>query len=311
MDFALAKRLVDISADIGIKHTTLIGGEPTLYDNMFELCQYCRSKKIEAGIVTNACKFGDDHYWQRFLQNPLDGIGISIKGMTEKQFLDVVGSKQLYDQTMKGIERILHYYPNMGVSVVFSNLTTPDDILNIATQAKSMGAKSFQISGCSTVFDHHNGPKDDCMLGTKHFVEGLMRVYDPLMQLYDGEISIEARLPLCVFPQKFINQTISDHTLQNICHVQNRSGLVFDTDGMLLPCNSMIGIDIGKINRDFSNGQELLDYLNTNQMQKDYQELLRYPSDECAKCDFNDICRGGCLMNWTVLTPDVCHAVKK
>ena len=310
MDFALAKRLVDISADIGIKHITLIGGEPTLYDNMFELCQYCRSKKIEAGIVTNACKFGDDHYWQRFLQNPLDGIGISIKGMTEKQFLDVVGSKQLYDQTMKGIERILHYYPNMGVSVVFSNLTTPDDILNIATQAKSMGAKSFQIEGCSTVFED-DVPKDDFVLETKPFVDGLIQVYDPLIKLYDRKISIEVKLPLCAFPKNFIKQMVTDRTLQNTCHVQNRSGLVFDTDGSLLPCNSMLDLKIGKIDRDFSNGQELLDYLNTSQMQSDYQEILRYPSSECTKCELNDICRGGCLMNWTVLAPDICHAVKK
>ncbi len=117
------------------------------------------------------------------------------------------------------------------------------------------------------------------------------------------------RLPLCVFPKDFLEKIIQKHQLQNMCHVQNRSGLVFDTDGSILPCNSMVEVKIGKIEKDFTNSATLLELLNREDIRRGYKEMLRYPSAECDTCNYNDVCRGGCIVNWTVLKPEICHRI--
>ncbi|MBR3256279.1 SPASM domain-containing protein [Candidatus Saccharibacteria bacterium] len=83
--------------------------------------------------------------------------------------------------------------------------------------------------------------------------------------------------------------------------------MVFDTDGFILPCNSMVGVKIGRIDKDFIDGPGLMTLLSQEEIRDGYREMLRYPSSECSDCGYNDYCRGGCIVNWMVLDPDICH----
>ncbi|MDR3125787.1 MAG: SPASM domain-containing protein [Candidatus Nomurabacteria bacterium] len=85
--------------------------------------------------------------------------------------------------------------------------------------------------------------------------------------------------------------------------------MVFDTDGSVIPCNSIIDVTLGKFGQDFSSSKELMALLNSNQLKTDYKSILRYPSSECTNCKFNDMCRGGCILNWLILDPKICRAV--
>ena len=308
MPLELAKRIADLSINAGAKHIILIGGEPTMWKHVFDFSKYCREKAISCGMVTNACLFGDDAYWGKFLDSPFSSIGISIKGITRNQFKDVVGAESLYDQTMLGLKRLLEYYPNSSVSVVYSNIFNHDDILEIAKAARNMGAKMFQLGGCSATISGDCANKD-FMVDKESFVSTIVKLFPILDNLYDGNVILEPRLPLCVFPKDFLEKIIQKHQLQNMCHVQNRSGLVFDTDGSILPCNSMVEVKIGKIEKDFTNSATLLELLNREDIRRGYKEMLRYPSVECDTCNYNDVCRGGCIVNWTVLKPEICHRI--
>lgn len=307
MPLIMAKRIANIVHDTEVKHITLIGGEPTLWPSLFKFNDYCKTLPINVGMVTNACLFGNDEFWSRFLKNPFKSLGISVKGINEKQFAETVGTSNLYSETLLGIKRLLNYYPNKGVSVVYSNLVSPEEVEEITERSHEMGAKSFQLSSCSVTLDDQ-GYNSDYSLQIDQFVDGLIQVYPRLHELYDGNILIEPRLPLCVFPASFLKKVRERKQLLNVCHVQNRSGIVFDTDGSILPCNSMVGIKIGKLDEDFSTGEELLTFLNNSRLIDDYREMLRYPSDECLQCKLNDICRGGCIQNWLALEPKICHA---
>lgn len=309
MSLSLAKEIVNLAHNAGIKHITAIGGEPTLWEPLFELNDYCKKLPIKIGMVTNACMFGDDSYWQKFLESPFESMGISIKGITEQQFENTVGTKTLYQKTLVGLERLLRYYPDRGVSVVYSNLVSPEEIEEIAITAHKMGAKSFQLSSCSVTLDDNDGFSDAYSAQIEQFVDGLMEVYPRLTEIYSGRVLIEPRLPLCVFPVDFLKTLMRNKQLLNLCHVQNRSGLVFDTGGSLLPCNSMVGIKIGKYGKDFTTSEELLTFLNNPELKNNYKEMLRYPSDECVRCELNNLCRGGCIQNWLVLDPKVCRAI--
>lgn len=308
MPLELAKKILDTSIEAGVKHVILIGGEPSMWKHVFDFSDYCKERLISCGIVTNAYLFGDDSYWEKFLESPFSSIGISVKGMTESQFESVVGTKALYRQTIKGLQRLLNYYPNSSVSVVYSNLFNYDDLLEIATISYGLGAKMFQLGGCSATI---NGScaNDEFMVDSDVFVETITRIFPILDELYNGRVVLEPRLPLCVFPKEFLEGIISKMQIQNMCHVQNRSGIIFDTEGYILPCNSMVEVKMGKIGKDFSNGMELLTLLNNDEICYGYREMLRYPSEECTFCDLNEYCRGGCIINWTVLDPKICRRI--
>ncbi len=306
MSFELAKKIVNVSIEAGVKHVILIGGEPTMWKHIFDFSDYCHSKSISLGMVTNACLFGDDTYWNKFLESPFTSVGISVKGITESQFENVVGSKALYKKTIIGLRRLLNYYPNSSVSVVYSNIFNYDDILEIAKISHDMGAKMFQLGGCSATINGECA-SDEFMVNREEFVNTIMKIFPTLNKIYDGNVVLEPRLPLCVFPEKFLKKIIVKKQLQNMCHVQNRSGLVFDNEGFILPCNSMVDVKIGKVGEDFLNGKELLELLNHEEIREGYKEMLRYPSVECKHCGYNDFCRGGCIVNWTILDPEICR----
>ena len=46
MDVFVAKRLTDISVEIGVKNIKLIGGEPTIYPHFFEILEYLMSLSL-------------------------------------------------------------------------------------------------------------------------------------------------------------------------------------------------------------------------------------------------------------------------
>ncbi|MDR3125788.1 MAG: hypothetical protein LBU20_01840 [Candidatus Nomurabacteria bacterium] len=54
---------------------------------------------------------------------------------------------------MTGLERLLNYYSNRGVSTVYSNLVSVEEIEDIAVKSRKMGAKSFQVSSCSATLN--------------------------------------------------------------------------------------------------------------------------------------------------------------
>lgn len=147
------------------------------------------------------------------------------------------------------------------------------------------------------------------MNSQEQLVDNLIQLHDYLDDLYSGDIVIDQSFPLCYLPDDFVTLLLARGQLGGMCHVQSRSGLVFDTNGDILLCNTINNARIVK-RADYSDGLSLIHCLNSQSLKADYREILRYPSDECSICKYNNICRGGCLMNWTHLDPDlVCHPV--
>ncbi len=309
MSFDQAKKLVELVVGLGINHVTLTGGEPTLWPHLFAFNEYARSKGVTVSMITNACKFGDDKYWERYLKSPCDNVGVSIKGVTERQFVDVVGAPALLASTIKGIERAIKYHPKAGVGTVYSTLTSQDDVKAIAWMAWDLGAESFVISPCGvTVSD--GVPSNQYVVEPKQLVKDIQELHGFLDELYEGEIVIEMSLPYCMWPQEFLDRLVSKGQLLGECSVQDRSGLVFDSKGNVLFCNNMLETCVAAYGVDFVDTASLMSHLNCDKVCGEYAEVLRYPADCCTVCSKKDQCRGGCNINWAILDPqELCHAV--
>lgn len=309
MTLEKAKEIIDLACSMDVHQITLTGGEPTYWNNLIDFNQYCNGKDVHVGMVTNACRFGNDKYWDRYLKSPCESVGVSIKGVNATQFSNLVNAPNLLKQTIRGIERVMNFYQDIGVSTVYNNLVSIDDLKGIATISKELGAKSFIVSLCTATLSD-KGPSDQYMIDPHKLATNLMDVYPFLDQLYDSKVTLEISLPLCLWPKSFIDQLIDNNQIMSICHVQDRSGLIFDTNGDIMPCNGMVGIYIAKKDIDFNDAESLKNHLNCQDLRDNYAELLRYPADCCEKCIYNDRCRGGCIINWTILEPqDLCHPV--
>ena len=306
LDIGKAKKIIQYLSELEIDRAVFIGGEPTLYPELFELNDECHSRGMKTSIVTNASSFANDLFWSKYLDCPCDNAGISIKAISKLSAKNLLHMSERQFHTMiTGLERGLSIHGSDGVSTVLNNLISVEEVKEMAVQAKRFGAKSFMLSLCNATLDD-NHSSGDFMLEKAEVAKASMELAPYLDELYEGNIILELSLPLCYWPEYFIDQLIYKGQLSSLCHMQGRSGVVFSTDGDILPCNSMIGqkiIDWGQ----YHSVSELINILNSEEISSLYSTLLRYPAECCSNCRKNDFCRGGCVVNWTILSPESCN----
>ena len=306
MSLKTAKELVEIGMAAGVKHFNIIGGEPTMWPGLFEINRFCKGLGVTTGLITNAAKFGDDKYWERYQESPCDRISISVKSVAREQFKDVTKSK-IYDKTMKGIGRAINFHKT-GVTAVHNSLVGLDGLRQIAVTCRELGASSIIVNMCSPVITE-DGVDQGFSIEQKQLVEDVMKIHPFLEDLYDGKAEIDIQLPLCLFPTSFIDEALAKGQLATVCHVFSRSGINHDINGDVMICNQLFNGVIAEKGADYHDGESLLSHLNQDSMIKDYKRLLRYPSKVCSGCRLKNDCRGGCLVNWMILDPSICHAI--
>lgn len=308
MSIKTAKELVKISAEIGVKNFIIIGGEPTLWPHLFELNRFCKKLGVTTGLITNAARFGNDEYWEKYKQYPCDSMSISVKSVDKTEFQNATKAK-IFNQTMKGIERAISF-GNSGVSTVYNSLVGIDGLKRIAVKCKELGAKFFTVDLCNAVLSD-NGVAKGFSVEPHQLAIDIMEFQPFLNELYGGNIDIEIFIPLCLFTPQFVEKMFETNQIGTLCHVYTRRGLNFNTNGDIIPCNCMFDTIIAQKGIDFIDGQSLLAHLNNKNLRGDYKKLLRYPSSACNGCLWEKDCRGGCLVNWMAFDPSICHTITK
>jgi radical SAM protein with 4Fe4S-binding SPASM domain len=307
MRLTTAKKLVGISQEAGARHFNIIGGEPTLWPGLFGLNKFCRDRGVSTGLITNAVRFGDDRYWHEYQQHPSDQISISVKSTNKVEFCEVTKSG-VYDKTMKGIARAIEFH-GCGISTVYNSLVGLDGLRQIAEDCRGLGASKIIVNMCSPVIDG-DGVVQRFATEPEQLVEDTVAMYDLLDEIYNGKFEIDIQMPLCLFPQSFVGEMLAKKHLATICQVFNRSGLNFDTVGNLTVCNELFNSVVARMGVDYHDAPSLMEHLNRDELREDYRQLLRFPAEACSDCRWQNRCRGGCLLNWMILDPAICRAVR-
>ncbi len=308
MSLEMAKHLVELSLEIGVKEFVLIGGEPTLWPHLFELLTFIKKYDAPVSIITNAIHFSNDDFWERYQNNPANSVGISVKAVDREKFNSVTNSV-LYDESLLGIKRAINFY-NCGVSAVHNSLLGVNGTLEIARQCRQLGATSFQLVLCTPVL-RGEAISTEFVISPANIWEDLHFLSQNIEYLYGMEnVNYDTQMPLCLFPKEFVKRKLLNGKLQSQCHVFSRSGINFDFRGNVLFCNTIAEI-IARYGVDFIDAESLINFMSSEQKRAEYRQVLRYPSKECRKCIWREDCRGGCLMNWFVYDPDeICRAVE-
>jgi len=300
MTLSLAINLLDIIKDLKIKNVILIGGEPTLWQPLFEINQYCRENSIRTTLVTNGYCFGIDRFWEKYQQFPCDQIGFSLKSHTPKMLYQTAGVKN-FKIFEKGFRRITENVANYGLSITY-NSYYQDKLPEMVKWAVNNGSKSIKIEFCSTVFVN-NQPDNSYMVEPKKIVREILDIYDTIDKLTKGKLLFEMNLPFCMWPRDFIEMLIEKKQIISVCHLLKNVGVIFDIDGKLMMCNALFDYPLGQYQKDFTNASQLIEFLNNQVNSAYYKKMTCYPSEICADCSWYEKCGGGCPLRWALYKP--------
>ncbi len=96
--------LIRQASEMGVKDVLLLGGEPLLREDIFEIVKLIKKYKMIAVIVTNGTLL-DEKMLDKLFDSGLDNLHISIDGASEDTFSKIRGEK-LLSRIIKNIETI-------------------------------------------------------------------------------------------------------------------------------------------------------------------------------------------------------------
>ena len=122
--------------------------------------------------------------------------------------------------------------------------------------------------------------------------------YEELCRITKGNFVLHQTFPICIWKDSIIRNMQKNNQIYSSCQLLQKSGIIFDTNGNLIPCNALYDFVIGEYGKDFENSDSLQEYLNSNDICDFYKKISTYPSEECIDCRNWDVCGGGCISNW-------------
>jgi MoaA/NifB/PqqE/SkfB family radical SAM enzyme len=132
------KRRIDKLAELGTAIGTISGGEPLLHPELDEIIRHIRKRGMIAGLITNGYLLVPERI-ERLNQAGLEHLQISIDNVQP----DDVSKKSLkvLDQKLELLAKYSVFQVNIN-SVLGSGIRNPDDALQVAHRAVSLGFSS-------------------------------------------------------------------------------------------------------------------------------------------------------------------------
>lgn len=302
MDFLLACELLDFVAALEIKEVALLGGEPTCYDGLTELVRYCRRIGINCQLITNGIKLSDAEFVSRIAEAGVSCVDISLKGFSAENYIAETGSDR-YSQVMCAIKNVKSLGLPFSVSMVLSRNNIKGFIDGVRDAASS-GANNFAFSFC-----HDFSALDAGDTNTEYSIQqnvldvaaGFVNSYEELREATDDCFVLHQTFPFCIWEPNFIELLRSRSQIFSSCQIFRRDGLIFDTEGRLIPCNFMHQVKLGRFKEDFSSLEEFASFWNSETIKQYYKAITTgsVPDEACLNnCPSWKLCGGGCLSNW-------------
>lgn len=308
MKLELAKKLVLLVREVGVKSIILIGGEPTLWKPLFEFNDFCRDLNIKTSLVTNGRQFRSKEFIEEFQQHPTTVVAPSLKAFDESSSLAITSISD-FEGVKEGMRNICSISKTY-ISIVYNTLIQ-GKLVEMVKTATELGSFGVRVSVCTPMSE--NGKfVSPFTVDYDIMVDEISGSYEKMMELTKGNLSLELKTPFCIWPRDFIDNLIRLNQVGSGCQFFHRAGVIFDTDGTAMLCNSMFDCPVGKFETNFSDGESLLKLLDSNEVKSIYRHITAYPSKICVDCDLYVRCRGGCPIMWTTRNAEeIISAAKK
>ena len=299
MDIKDFLRILDFLNAQNIKKVTLMGGEPTCYNNLLKAINLCNEHGIDTVLVTNGIKLADANLVMQLQQAGLTRLNLSLKGYDNNDFMSITGVDGFHI-ALAAIKNISESDIPFTVSMVLSSDNIHGFIKGV-TAAKAAGAEHFSFSfrydfsvlnNKVRVIDRYDFEKN--IFGV---IDEFINQYSELCKVLKNNFTLAQSFPLCAWPEEFIMHMASKLELRSVCQLLRHSGLIFDIDFRVIPCNAMYQISLGKFGEDFNSSDFGL-YWNSARIKEIFNKLRSVPSIKCNSCKWLNVCGGGCVSHW-------------
>lgn len=297
MDIEKAKKAVSVLKKYNVKKIVLIGGEPTIYSHFLELVNYIHKNEISCTVATNGVAFEQMDFARATVDAGVNNINISLKATSEIDYKKYTGVEVL-KSVMKGYSNLksIGFNPVFSYVIVNDNQEEFDELINLL-EKNQINQIGFQFVKPVIEFD-----KTDSIMDLRAMASFVEYIYER-MKKTDIRYSLEISFPLCLIKKEILHKLINEKRITTCCHVQKGSGIVFDTDFKVLPCNHFAEYPFNETPIDFSRENAIEELWSSNEVIEFRDKARCYPSNVCETCNLWNICGGGCFTRWLFINP--------
>ena len=293
MSLDLAKKLIEFAKTMGVKAVLLIGGEPTYHPHIIEILEFIKEQKMFVTIVTNGYRLHDKNFAKELENFNYGKLGFSIKAANREQHKKLTGT-DTFEEVLEAMENIREAKFKVGYSTVI-NRGTIDNLEEFAYMIKKHAPKhSLLYSLCNPAISNSGAVNSDYVVPTEELTRKIAAKWEQLSEILEGRVKLEQSLPQCIWPDGFIDMLKEKKQVSFGCQVMTRKGIIFDTEGKLLVCNSLTDYPIAEFDKTFDDKESFEQFWESEELRKLYKKFYEYPMSKCADCDVYSECGGGC-----------------
>ena len=182
-----------------------------------------------------------------------------------------------------------------------------DDIVELVNLCQSNSVDNVTFQYVKPIVEMNSEPVMDMFDMGQH----VCRLFD-IMEKPGLRWSVEISFPLCLIPDEYRNLILQSGKAYVGCHIRRCSGVIFDTDFKIIPCNHFVNMPYSDNALHPISSQSI----ETLWKSEDYTGFINtignYPGSNCKKCSMWNQCGGGCFTRWLFNNPEqYCIGIKQ
>jgi radical SAM protein with 4Fe4S-binding SPASM domain len=295
---------VHLLESLDIKRAIMIGGEPTLYPNLFVFLKRFETAGIDIGLVSNGRRLSDYKFARELKDSGLKAMSISFGGYCSKVQDELTGIKGSFDESMTGLENAL----SVGLKVSSNTVITKNNIGELEKMVDVLEDKvrSMTWNFCGVCLSEE--VNNQSMLSPRETAQAFQRVYD-YAKNKKVKIKLVTPMPFCVFDKTYLEQFKKEGIISGgPCQLVHGKNFVIEYNGNILPCTHFNGFPMMNI---FENGKIITQdtfikrYFNPDEIPFQFREKIsKFPSEKCGDDSCKEPCTGGCPLIWKIFKPE-------
>lgn len=292
-----AEQIVRFLSELQPDRVTLLGGEPTCYPHLERVIRLLSESGMRPVLVTNGLALADAGYLDSLVSAGLGGIDISLKGWSQESYAQNTGVRA-YGKVLDAVRNTVKLSVESVVSFVISRENV-DHFLPAVADARAQGAGFFYFSfeqDFSVLEASDRRHTDLC--GIFRMLDRFAAHYEELHSITGGSFRLHQSYPACIWDRSFLNMMAERGQLSTSCQLLEHSGIIFDTNGAVIPCNCMYHLPFGRLGVDFIGKDDFVSFWESERVRGIFRHFMAVPSAVCGECSEWDGCKGGCIGNW-------------
>ncbi|MCK5408695.1 MAG: radical SAM protein, partial [Candidatus Heimdallarchaeota archaeon] len=267
---------------IGIPHITFTGGEPTLREDLTELVDHAEDLGIITGLTTNGRKLKDINLVHNLITAGIDHFQITIESHDEEIHDKLSGAKGAWKDTVQAIKNIVP----TPVYIMTNTTLTPYNIENIEETVEFLKSLGIDRFAANSIIKSGGGKQEELALSIEELDDVLTRI---MQAAEKHEMSF-----LWYSPTRYCDFNPLEKGLGLKQCSASHIAMAIEPDGMVLPCQSYFE-PLGNILT--TKWRKIWNHKLSKHLRK-----MQYLPEECTDCPEQELCGGGCPLNYLAQT---------